>query len=220
MSTEVEVLESPCLLYPRMGACLRNLSMIRYGLSMIRYGCQWESQDPVKEVWTAYLEMIPDSSFVASHSRQLPLAHLKFLFALMIQVSPDERKTVSLNTWEEIAFMDPISFDTGDTDNRDWMEHLQYSWHKYCKYLGVSQLFEPDIHVHPQETRCSGLDTNAYEEFLQESAWAMLAETNNGWESPEWRKTIFHRVLFRYLVLAYAREREITGLGRDMQRWI
>eukprot|EP01054_Gregarina_sp_Poly1_P009243 Gregarina_sp_Poly_1__9242@NODE_570_length_7488_cov_15_500606_g447_i0_p1_GENE_NODE_570_length_7488_cov_15_500606_g447_i0NODE_570_length_7488_cov_15_500606_g447_i0_p1_ORF_typecomplete_len838_score99_86_NODE_570_length_7488_cov_15_500606_g447_i035016014 len=106
---------------------------------------KWESEDPVKEIWNAYLGNLssPDphltpslshNSNVSNGAKQpMSLTQLKFLFGLMAQVSSDERSEIPLETWEKIFALQPQPWETGNSEHP--MGNLNFLWQKFYQHL-------------------------------------------------------------------------------------
>eukprot|EP01054_Gregarina_sp_Poly1_P004581 Gregarina_sp_Poly_1__4580@NODE_2455_length_2118_cov_11_085324_g1510_i1_p1_GENE_NODE_2455_length_2118_cov_11_085324_g1510_i1NODE_2455_length_2118_cov_11_085324_g1510_i1_p1_ORF_typecomplete_len374_score55_82_NODE_2455_length_2118_cov_11_085324_g1510_i17261847 len=137
---------------------LERLRLSSRLLSTVRNICGLDSENPVKEIWNAYMGVctsISDPDPMASGSgswdtpndaeQSLSLIHFKFLFALMIRVSSNERSAINSDTWENIVFLNRLPLDIITVESEDWVDGLKSSWQKYCEYLGIWHYFQSSM---------------------------------------------------------------------------
>eukprot|EP01054_Gregarina_sp_Poly1_P003159 Gregarina_sp_Poly_1__3158@NODE_1896_length_3125_cov_46_009810_g1228_i0_p1_GENE_NODE_1896_length_3125_cov_46_009810_g1228_i0NODE_1896_length_3125_cov_46_009810_g1228_i0_p1_ORF_typecomplete_len933_score141_07DUF4421/PF14391_6/1_2e02DUF4421/PF14391_6/0_17_NODE_1896_length_3125_cov_46_009810_g1228_i01942992 len=169
---------------------------------MISKHYEWESQNPEKDIWDTFRKKLDTLSLrftdigifnnmEFSHkasSLRTSLARLKFLYALMARLNPDESNGVSQDTWIKILVLDPIFLGAANIEGGnsvEWEQGLRHSWQAYCEHLGIPAGSQQDA---PQTSQKSNGNNNNEEpdNLLLEAVFGVLAEANSGWKSSEW----------------------------------
>eukprot|EP01054_Gregarina_sp_Poly1_P002054 Gregarina_sp_Poly_1__2053@NODE_153_length_12491_cov_49_511993_g135_i0_p2_GENE_NODE_153_length_12491_cov_49_511993_g135_i0NODE_153_length_12491_cov_49_511993_g135_i0_p2_ORF_typecomplete_len636_score67_72_NODE_153_length_12491_cov_49_511993_g135_i0994311850 len=208
VGSELKIKHVFCLRVAYRYYILESLRRSSELLSKIRKIYKWESDNPMKEMWKAYLEKYVPWGLSQTHWNFLGVLMTQvFLNGVTTQGTLHDRETLE-KIWRKILLLGPMPLDTGASEVS--VNELKTLWQHFCGYLGIfhycsSDTFsnkhsqsdthnQSDTYMEQQETRFpypvsdvswASQGSNVYKRLLH-SALAMLAEARGRWDSMEW----------------------------------